>query len=496
MIKNIIANYIGKFWALISGFIFIPFYIQILGFSSYSIISFTLIIASVMMVIDSGLSASLSREFSRSDIETSEKKNAYRTLETIFLLIILLVFFLIFLFSPNISKNFVSTNSYSSKEIELFLKILGFDIAGQMLFRFYIGGLLGLEKQVLANKLQIAWSLFRNLFLIIIIFFFPKLDIFFLWQAIITIVFSIIVKLFLEKHLFGKWQFRFELSVKKQALNRVLLFSSGMLLISLVAAINTQLDKIIISKLLPIETLGYYTLGVSVSLGIIALINPISVAILPRFTYLFSAKRNEEAINLFILLNNIIGVFLFSFMSIVALNSENILFAWTNNKDISHNAHKFLTILCIGNSMLALQILPFTISIANGKTALNNLLGIISIIITIPGYILITKYYGAEGVAFLYSGVQIILTFIYIYFINKLFINTGFYIIFIKCLLIPFVTTFILALSFYYIFSNFIYNRIQFLFLFSFEYLTITLIASIILIKLNDLKKLKLHLSN
>jgi hypothetical protein len=140
--------------------------------------------------------------------------------------------------------------------------------------------------------------------------------------------------------------------------------------------------------------------------------------------------------------------------------------------------------------------LPFTISIANGKTALNNLLGIISIFITIPGYLLITKYYGAEGVAFLFSGVQIVLTIIYIYFINKFFLKIEFYTIFIKCLVIPFVITFMLALGFYYIFSNFKYNRIQLLFLFSFEYLIISLIAGIILIKLKDLKKLKFHLSN
>ena len=55
MKKNIIANVIGKFWSILSGFLFIPLYIKFLGFESYSIISFTLIIAGIMAVFDAGL---------------------------------------------------------------------------------------------------------------------------------------------------------------------------------------------------------------------------------------------------------------------------------------------------------------------------------------------------------------------------------------------------------------------------------------------------------
>ena len=62
MIKNIVANFFGKFWGLFSNFIFIPIYIRLLGIESYSIISFGLIIAGVMSVLDSGITATLSRE--------------------------------------------------------------------------------------------------------------------------------------------------------------------------------------------------------------------------------------------------------------------------------------------------------------------------------------------------------------------------------------------------------------------------------------------------
>lgn len=74
MKKNIIANLIGRFWGILSNFLFIPFYIKLLGFESYSIISFSLMIAGIMAVLDAGLTATLSREFARNDKNEEQKK--------------------------------------------------------------------------------------------------------------------------------------------------------------------------------------------------------------------------------------------------------------------------------------------------------------------------------------------------------------------------------------------------------------------------------------
>ena len=96
MKKNILANFMGKFWAMISGFLFVPLYIRYLGFENYSIISFTLIISGLMIVLDAGLSATLSREFSRADNSFEGKNSIYKTLETCYLIIGLLSIIIIF----------------------------------------------------------------------------------------------------------------------------------------------------------------------------------------------------------------------------------------------------------------------------------------------------------------------------------------------------------------------------------------------------------------
>ena len=81
MIKNIFANFLGRFWSISSNFLFIPLYIHYLGFESYSVISFTLVIVALMAVLDAGLKATLSREFARIDNSSEEKSRIYKVLK-------------------------------------------------------------------------------------------------------------------------------------------------------------------------------------------------------------------------------------------------------------------------------------------------------------------------------------------------------------------------------------------------------------------------------
>lgn len=203
MIKNIVANYIGKFWSILSNFIFIPLYIHFLGLESYSIISFTLVIAGIMAIMDAGLSSTLSREFSRLDNSKNEKIRIFKTLESSYFILIGIVIFLVFSLSGVLADKWLNLEAYDPANVSFFLKIISFDIGFQLLFRFYIGGLMGLEKQVKANIYQMGWGILRNGCVIFVLLFKPALELFFIWQTGFTILFALIVKIALEKDLIG-----------------------------------------------------------------------------------------------------------------------------------------------------------------------------------------------------------------------------------------------------------------------------------------------------
>lgn len=420
MKKNIIANMFGKFWSILSNFIFVPIYIKFLGFESYSIVSFTLVISGFMAVLDSGLSSTLSREFSRLDNSLDEKKKIFSTLETFFFIIVGLTILFLFSFSDFITNNWLNLKSYNPVLVSYFVKIVSFEVGFQLLFRFYTGGLLGLEKQVEANLFQVGWGIFRNGLVVLAIMYIPTLEIFFIWQMISTVMFTFLLAIYLRKVLTGQFTF-FELKLNLSVFRRIWRFASGILVIGIIASLNTQMDKLVISKLLPVESLGYYTLAISLSGGIYIVVSSLSAAFQPRFTALFSSGRNIEAGMLFTKVNLAVSIVVFSIMSIMFCFAKQLIWVWTGNFEFVEHASYLLPVTSFAYAMLSLQIIPFNVAIANGYTKLNNLLGVVSLFITLPGYFFFIKTYGVLGAAYTFCGVQTITTFVYLFFIIKKF---------------------------------------------------------------------------
>ena len=183
LIKNVLSNIIGKIFGGFSSFIFIPLYIKYLGLENFSLISFTIAIAGFMIFLDGGLTASITRELSNSNNSNNLKAKIFKTLESTYFLIIILTTVLLLFLSENISENFINSKLYSTKELSYFLNIISFGIGFEMLFRFYLGGLVGLEKQVLSNTYRISWGLVRNGLVIFFISVNQSLSFFFMWQT-------------------------------------------------------------------------------------------------------------------------------------------------------------------------------------------------------------------------------------------------------------------------------------------------------------------------
>lgn len=491
MTKNIIANFIGRFWSILSNFLFIPLYIHYLGFESYSIISFTLVIAGLMAVLDAGLTATLSREFARLDNTHEEKIRVFKTLETSYFIVIGLCIIIVFALSGIIADIWLNLKTFNPEEISYFIKIISFDIGFQLLFRFYMGGLLGLEKQVKANIYQVGWGVFRNGVVVVVLLVLPTLEYFFIWQTISTTIFVIFIRLSLNKTLTGYYKFDFKLKIEKSVLKRIWKFAGGMLLISFVSGLNTQMDKIAISKLLPIESLGHYTLAVSIVMGIIVFVTPVSITLLPRFTALYSAKKTNEASMLFQKINLFVSILVFTIMVNMIVFSKQLIWIWTGNNQLAEQAYVYLQVLAIATAMLSLQIIPFNIAIANGYTKLNNLLGLVSLVVTLPGYWFVTKSYGALGAACVYCFVQTSVTFVYFYFINLKFLKIKeTYTLYIYQILFPLLIGLITAFLFSFMPEMLRNNRIlSFLWIATATSITLG-VSVILLVPISEIKKI------
>lgn len=423
MLKNIIANFFGRFWSILSNYLFIPLYISFLGIESYSVISFSLILVGIMGILDAGMTATLSREFANSTKDVVTKQRTLSTFEIIYFCISIVIVLLFFVGAEIIATEFIEVSSISHSDVVTVIKILGIGIALQMIANFYMGGLLGLGHQVSANILQIVWGIFKNGLVIVLIWYLPSITYFFWWQIVVTLFYVIALRYFLLKKLLeNDTKMRFKWEWDSAILKNTWRFAGGMLLISLVAVINTQLDKLAISKLLPLAELGYYTLAVALAQGLVVITSPIAMATLPKFTSLYSESKISEASDIFYHTFNMVAVIVFSFASILVLFSFKILYIWTGNMELSIKSENYTPIFAVGSAFLSMQVIPYNIAIANAYTRFNNIIGLASILFTIPAYWISVKYYGAQGAAISWMVFQVAITPIYIYLIDKKFL--------------------------------------------------------------------------
>lgn len=415
--KNIFANYLGKIWGLISVYIFIPVYIKLLGIESYAVINFYSVLLIIMFFADAGLSATLNREIARID-DNKYLRTLLFTIERLYLGISIIIVILICSMSGFLSKNWLKSETISEENISFYIKLMGGCISLQLSTTLYNSGLMGLQKQVLSNTIQILWSATRSGLVILPLLFMPTLTTFFLWQLIVNLFFFFLTRYYLWKNIPSNNMPVFDFQIIKT----VGKFALGMMMMSIISSLNSQIDKLVISKMLSLTQFGYYSLASVLGQSPLIFITPIAIAILPIMTKLSEEKNKFELINIFHKNSFIIATVACTLSMILFLYTKDFVIIWTHNLGIAQNINNVSKVLLIGGTFLAFQYMPYYLAIANGHTKTNVRLGIIVVICIIPGLFFFVEKYGLIGASFPWLLLNILSTFYLGYFIIKKFL--------------------------------------------------------------------------
>ena len=297
--NNILANLIGNSLTAIVFLICIPVYIRYLGVESYGLIGFFASLQVVFSVLDAGLSATLNREFARLSVSADgkiEQKNLLKTFEIIYFSIAVFIGLVIFSLAPFISRHWLTTVFLSPDTVRLVLIQMGILLALRWPVALYAGGFTGLQKQVLYNAFNTAGELIKAIGAIVILAFVNNSIVaFFYWQIIITAMIMFTLRVILWKQL-PSTEHRPKFS--KALLKKSKSFAAGMGATTVAVIILTQSDKIILSKILNLQTFGYYTLAYTVASSLNKITVPVSQAIYPRFVQLVYSNQYKDLVKL------------------------------------------------------------------------------------------------------------------------------------------------------------------------------------------------------
>lgn len=398
---NVIANYFGKIWSISSVYIFVPLYIYFLGIEAYGVVAFSSVLLSIAFIADAGFSSSISREAAQAKCG-EQLIVTLVTLERIMLVVLTFAGFLIILFG-----NWLATNWFKDRQNLDFqvlvdsLRLIPFAILPQILMSLYFGAMMGLEKQISANAYMIVFSMIRSGLVILPIAFIPDVRVFLLWQSFAVILFAMLMRFQTIRAIRLKFEIsnQFQATFSFVALKNIYKFALGMMTISLISAVNTQADKLVVSKILDLATFAQYNLMSTISLAPYIVTLPITLAFLPRFTAVVSRGESKQAGRLYedftfatAVIGSVVGTALIFF-------GREIVHLWLPDTVIRDSSILSLQILSMGTIFLSFQLMPYQMGLAYGHTRTSMVSGLSMILILIPLQIHLTLRHGVVGAA-------------------------------------------------------------------------------------------------
>ena len=397
--KNVLANFAGSVWAALMGLAFVPFYIRLMGVESFGIVGVFASLMGMLAVLDLGLSQAMNREMARLSSEKQDIRrmaDTARTLEVVYWGVALFVGVVIALLAPLLANYWLNPEQLSRGDLQQALWIMGLVVALRWPVSLYMGGLNGLQRQVQLNVLLSAVATIQGVGALVVLWFVaPTIQAFFIWQAAMALAQVITLRTALWRSLPRGHAGTFN----KKVLNEIWHFAAGMTGISLLATILTQLDKIILSKILTLTEFGYYSFAATVAAVLSRLVGPIFTAYYPRLTELVSKSDQTGLVNAYHQGSQLMAVMVLPLAFVLALFSKEILEVWTRNPDMVLHASLLISLLTIGNALNGIMHLPYALQLAHGWTRLAFLQNVGAVIILAPAIYLATMRWGAIGSA-------------------------------------------------------------------------------------------------
>ena len=411
---NLISNLAGNGWLALMQIILVPVFIRLLGIKAYGLFGFYLALQAMAQMFDLGLGTTLNRElahYSAQAERSGEVRDFVRTFELACWIVAVMAGVTILLAATFFVTRWTQTDQISVTAIRPVVFCFGALVTMQLLIRFYQGGLSGLQRQPLMNLIQIIMVTLRDGGSIVVLRWVrPTSTAFFLWQTGALMIYAVAIRMVL-------W-WSLPPAERPARLHPGLLrsksrFAAGLSGITLLALILTQIDKVILSRLLSLDAYGYYILATTAATGLTLLTISLFIAIFPHFSALVATGDDVSLRASYHFNSQLMSLMVMPAAGMVSLFAFDLLLLWTGNIESSKNAAPVLSVYLIGTAMNSLMLVPFAVQLAHGWTSIALRISLLQLLVFVPSVIFLSRGYGPVGAAFAWmmsSGINMIAT--------------------------------------------------------------------------------------
>lgn len=405
--RNVLANYLGQGWAAIMGLVFVPLYIRYLGMEAYGLVGLFAVLQAWLTLLDMGMTPTLGREMARftAGAHSSQGiRNLLRSLEIVCFGVAAAICFGVWAASDWLASDWLKAEKLPVVVVRDAIAVMALVVAFRFVEGIYRSALFGLQRQVWYNVVNAALVTLRCVGAVIVLATVsPTIGAFFMWQAFISLLSIIVLGLSTHRALPPA---PVPAVFSADALLGVWRFASGMMGITLLALLLTQVDKILLSRLLSLDGFGYYTLAATVAGALYLAITPVTTAFFPRLVELASQGESAALAFAYHRGSQIVTVLTAPTALVLAFFGEGALFAWSGDAELARRAGPILSALALGTFLNGLMYMPYQLQLAHGWTSLAIKVNTAAVLVLVPAIFWVVPRHGALGAAYVWIALN------------------------------------------------------------------------------------------
>lgn len=420
---NVLASYASQIYLVVISIAILPIYMKYMGAEAYGLVGFFAMLQGLFSLLDFGLTPTISRQTAQynAGAETALAfRQLFRSLSLIFIGIACIGGGLLFYVNHYIAEHWLKLESLAMSDVLFCLQVMAICLALRWMTGLYRGVISGFERIVWLSIINIVIATLRFPGVLLYMYYLGfTIKSFFIFQLIVAVI-EFTIHAFKVQILLPKLNCTTRIGWSLQPVKPHFSFALTIAFTSSVWVLLTQLDKFVLSGILPLSEYGYFTLAVLVAGGILQIGAPISSAIMPRMARLQGEKKYQELKSVYIGATEFVAVVVVTAGIVLAVLAQPVLYVWTGDSVFAEKAAPILQLYALGNAILTLGAFPYYLQYAKGNLRLHFIGNLITLILLIPTIVWASKNYGAIGAGWIWLLIQLIYLLLWVSYVHKM----------------------------------------------------------------------------
>jgi O-antigen/teichoic acid export membrane protein len=365
LIRNTAANLSGQLLYPVLALVMVPFYVRHLGVEGYGLIGLLALSVSLLGVFSRGLGTATQREFGRRSgtPAAATLRRLLRSLEVLYWAIGGALTVALSALALTVGPRWIQAQAFPPQTVRICLVLLAVRVSLAFPHSVYQSAFLGLQRQVLGNALNAAIALTSAAGGIVAVLVFHSLIAFYVSECVNAAVHLLILRTVAFRILPDAPAY-----VDRAEIRGLLGISVALIWTNGIGMLITNLDRLAVTAVLPVASLGVYTIAVMGGRLVSLLYNPYLQAVYPQTCQVALQGSAEDQTRDLLRNAAVLAVVTAGCGLPLSVFSAEVLTLWVRDKEMVVSGAPAMAIYVIGSLAVAFAAVFYQWQTATGRT--------------------------------------------------------------------------------------------------------------------------------